>query len=81
MVAPATAPAINSNAWVHQMNIALMIDPQGDSEIIKAHARVARRSVICSRWSCTTIRRTDAALVGKMELRLLCRQFGSNPHE
>ena len=39
-----------SNAWVHQtveaMSIALMIDPQGDPEIVKAHdedARDARR--------------------------------------
>jgi DUF1680 family protein len=33
-----------SNAWVHQtveaMSIALMIDPQGDPEIIKAHERM-----------------------------------------
>jgi DUF1680 family protein len=33
-----------SNAWVHQtvesMSIALMIDPQGDPEIIKAHAKM-----------------------------------------
>ncbi len=33
-----------SNAWVHQtvesMSIALMIDPQGDSEIIKAHEKM-----------------------------------------
>ncbi len=33
-----------SNAWVHQtvesMSIALMIDPQGDAEIIKAHAKM-----------------------------------------
>ena len=33
-----------SNAWVHQtvesMSIALMIDPQGDPEILKAHAKM-----------------------------------------
>jgi DUF1680 family protein len=33
-----------SNAWVHQtveaMSIALMIDPQGDEEIVKAHAKM-----------------------------------------
>jgi DUF1680 family protein len=33
-----------SNAWVHQtveaMSIALMIDPQGDEDIIKAHAKM-----------------------------------------
>ena len=33
-----------SNAWVHQtveaMSIALMIDPQGDAEILKAHQRM-----------------------------------------
>ena len=37
-----------SNAWVHQtvesMSIALMIDPQGDPEIIAAHGRCAPRS-------------------------------------
>ena len=33
-----------SNAWVHQtveaMSIALMIDPQGDPEILKAHEKM-----------------------------------------
>ena len=36
-----------SNAWVHQtveaMSIALMIDPQGDAEIIEAHEKMRAR--------------------------------------